>query len=388
MNKKQKIDIAIWILSAFLIVSALLPVFISLGKRSENKSDNVVITDVGLDIVDYAFEFEQNCPTINLLLGQLKSNKRIERVLVNIYGYGQQDMHYSQSLTKDGYYALSLMPTSDILNCGICSDTKVEVEIFVQYNRSLYKVATRNVDVKSDICDVKTINSQNIYTLLNATSGTFVLEEDIDMAKAYTVNDGIWTSTLNSTFTGTINGNGHVIKNFKTNTGLFNLFNGTIRNLAFIDVVALDNCGVISKDYTRVGVGDGLIKNVYISIKSVIAELYVGFVGSTNPGNQITIKDSILLDKTESFSKTCFFGRFGSTAMSLDNAYLIGGKEFVLSYNTSLTKQEQYDLHLPDYVKEKYVKFDSIESAKNSYLNGEIRLSDWIDSLIEKDLDI
>lgn len=97
---------------------------------------------------------------------------------------------------------------------------------------------------------VTLINSSNIATLLTATSGTFVLTEDIDMSTAYTDNDGVWASTAN--FTGTLNGNGHTISNLNTTTGLFAQFNGgTIKNLALTNIATTGSIGVIATGYDR-----------------------------------------------------------------------------------------------------------------------------------------
>ena len=52
MSSKGKI--LIWVLSALIVISVLLPVCISLGKRNIDKTDNDIITEVNSDIVDYS----------------------------------------------------------------------------------------------------------------------------------------------------------------------------------------------------------------------------------------------------------------------------------------------------------------------------------------------
>jgi len=149
MSKKKKINILIWVLSAFLVVSALLPIFISLGRRNENKTDNVVITDVNLDIVDYSIEFEQNSMTINLLSGEIITNERIDNVFVNVNGYGCQDLRYSQSVNADGYNVITITPTSSILSTVFADDCKITADIYVEYANRSHKVVSKDIDVRS-----------------------------------------------------------------------------------------------------------------------------------------------------------------------------------------------------------------------------------------------
>lgn len=149
MNKKKKLNIVLYVIIAVLIVSALLPVFISIGKKNENKKDNVVITDTELDIVDYNIEFEQNSMYVNLLSGEIKTNVRIKNVFVNINDYGCQNLDYSQVCGTDGYYIITLTPATDILNCVFDWNTKITADIYVEYANRSHKVVSKDIDVKS-----------------------------------------------------------------------------------------------------------------------------------------------------------------------------------------------------------------------------------------------
>ena len=149
MSKKKKINILIWVLSAFLVVSALLPIFISLGRRNENKTDNVVITDVNLDIVDYSIEFKQNSMTINLLSGEITTNERIDNVFINVNGIGCQDLSYSQVLNENGYYVITLSPAPSLLATCFGNDTKITADIYVEYANRSHKVVSKDIDVRS-----------------------------------------------------------------------------------------------------------------------------------------------------------------------------------------------------------------------------------------------
>lgn len=142
MSKKKKINILIWVLGAFLVVSALLPIFTSLSRRNENKTDNV-------DIVDYSIEFQQNSMTINLLSGEIITNERIDNVFVNVNGYGCQDLRCSQSVNADGYNVITITPTSSILSTAFADDCKITADIYVEYANRSHKVVSKDIDVRS-----------------------------------------------------------------------------------------------------------------------------------------------------------------------------------------------------------------------------------------------
>lgn len=148
MIKKKK-NIIIWAVIAVLVISALLPVFISLGKKNDNKTDNAVITDTELDIVDYDVEFKQNSYYITLLSGEIKTNVRVKNVFINVNGYGCQDLKYTQVCGTDGYYVITLTPVTNILSCVFDSDIKITADIYVEYASRSHKVTSKDIDVKS-----------------------------------------------------------------------------------------------------------------------------------------------------------------------------------------------------------------------------------------------
>lgn len=155
MSKKKKINITIWVLLAFLVVSALLPIFISLGNKSENKTDKVVITDTELDIVDYNINFKQKSMSIDLLSGEIKTNVEVSNVFINVNGYGCQDLKYSQALNDEGYYVVTIKPTSGILSCAFNFDTTITADIYVEYAERSHKVVSKELDVKSCWSELK-----------------------------------------------------------------------------------------------------------------------------------------------------------------------------------------------------------------------------------------
>lgn len=149
MNKNKKIRISVWVILLVLILFASLPLFISLGKKKDNKTDNSVITDVNFDIVDYNIEFAQNSFSIDLISGKIKSNDEVSNVFVNVNGYGCQNLKYTQSLDLNGYNVIEIQPSSHLLSCCFDSDSQITADIYVEYASRSFKVVSRNIAVRS-----------------------------------------------------------------------------------------------------------------------------------------------------------------------------------------------------------------------------------------------
>ena len=149
MSKSKKIDIAIYVIAGILIASVLLSMFISLGRNKKiNKTDNVVITNTELNIVDYNIEFQQNASSINLLSSEIKTNVEIDNVFINVSRVGCQDLSYTQEVTDDGFYLININPSSCILGACFDSDTKLTADIYVEYANRSFKVVSRDIDVR------------------------------------------------------------------------------------------------------------------------------------------------------------------------------------------------------------------------------------------------
>ena len=149
------------------------------------------------------------------------------------------------------------------------------------------------------------INEDNFSELMTATAGEYWLTEDIDFnnvdLNGSGEGKGTWLHSDN--FQGVLDGKGHTIKNF-TGGNLFGLFNGTIKDVNFIDVnftgskgflslgtidknVAIENAIFTFKDieqgswtsllgYQTAGVAT--LKNVYVDMSAVKDVVYKGFI--------------------------------------------------------------------------------------------------------------
>ena len=146
-NKWKKIILPILI--SILVISALIPIFINLGKKNDKEEDYVVITDTDLSIVDYKIEFAQNTHSIELLNGNIKTTVRVDNVFINVNGVGVCDLTYSQSATIDGCYMIIIKPISSILNTSFGDDTRIVADIYVKYANRSHKVCSKDIDVKS-----------------------------------------------------------------------------------------------------------------------------------------------------------------------------------------------------------------------------------------------
>ena len=141
--------------------------------------------------------------------------------------------------------------------------------------------------VKIEYGELKLTNA-NKNLLKEVNSGTIVLQEDIDLSGE------TWVSKI--TFTGTLDGNGHAIKNLTTSVnstangyqGLFqNLGEGAIiKNVAFVNVTMGANSGVVAGQVA--GSSKAKVENVFIQVvktgNSSTSARY-GIVERTNNGS-------------------------------------------------------------------------------------------------------
>ncbi len=225
----------------------------------------------------------------------------------------------------------------------------------------------------AEVCNITLINSSNVSTLLTATSGTFVLTEDIDMSTAYTDNGGVWASTKN--FNGIIDGNGHTISNLKTSTGLFNTFAGTLKNIAIIDTMTEstasgDHVGALAD---QAG-GATVIDNVILTLKS--SSLATDAWGGSSPlfgdimtkVEDVTISNSFLHNKE---NRATIAGKVRNGAlitMNLQNTVLLGGNPIGWDYCPANVHSNGW----VDHFTGKYVKCANANELETAYLGGQI----------------
>lgn len=151
MSKKKNVNsLVISLIIVFLIVS-LLPLFITLfDKDKENNNSNTSSTE--FEILGSYFDFSNGEMFIELNSGNVRTNKKIDGVFVNVKNIGVEHLKYVSTLieTTDGYYYLSEVESvSSILNTAFDSDCTVTIDIYVKYGDRDFKVDTKYISVKS-----------------------------------------------------------------------------------------------------------------------------------------------------------------------------------------------------------------------------------------------
>ncbi len=210
-----------------------------------------------------------------------------------------------------------------------------------------------------------------------ATTGYFYLTADIDMA-------GITASTIatNHTFSGTFNGNDHIISNFTTGVGqwgcLFGKLAGTVKNVAFTNATVSNSIsGVIAR-----GLQDGaVVENVYIHAKSVSdsAGAIAGVTDATNSADpDATLKNvTVVIDAGgQSFING---GAYGNGTIKVENCYFVSNKTLpVLHLNANsdgvITTTEDTD----------YFRYSSKAAFAGDVLASKTTITDFAKSVFLK----
>ena len=176
---------------------------------------------------------------------------------------------------------------------SLANEQEYHFVLFVTFNGSDKKIKTVSGKTSNDVS--REIDSASSFedNLVNDLDGDFVLTDDIDFKKADseeldTVN---LFSTEAKSFQGTLDGQGHTIKNFKlgsaTNTGLFGYLKGaTIKNLVIENVVV----SFTSKATSHIGALAGYAINSNIenvTIKNVTYEISTQSSAEINCGGVV-----------------------------------------------------------------------------------------------------
>ena len=190
---------------------------------------------------------------------------------------------------------------------------------------SEFKYITKFVTNASFASDVKISADKEAY---------YILKEDITLS-------GTWSSTDNTYFVGTLDGNNHTIKglNVGASGGLFEyLKDATIKNVSVVDAYLNDQSGV----FAYRGYGKVAFENVYVSLAPQVftAEKYLsgddglgkfkgGLIGRAMGSDGVTVKNSVVY-MPENLSKTNgFVAGFTNVNVTVENSTFIGGNGLV-----------------------------------------------------------
>lgn len=155
---------------------------------------------------------------------------------------------------------------------------------------------------------------------LMSTTKNIVLGEDIDMHVSG--QRTVWTNT--AIFSGTFDGKGFTISGleFKSTSGLFKKFAGTIKNLALVDIKLnggnTASIAYVCSDYT-------VVDNVFVQIADMTtSDAWRGGLFERGGGNK-TIKNTVVVFEVETNPVHCgYLAGHNGGAMTLENVYMIG----------------------------------------------------------------
>ena len=172
-------------------------------------------------------------------MGMISCNAGTGYVLENVYMVGGNGSIHSTSSDNNANYTYD----NETYGKGLVG-TLNEDYFFLKVKEELvlngYELPENiQAALDNDLIEINIteIGKDNISTLATATAGYFALTEDIDMT-------GI-TWTPSATFTGVLDGQGHIISNL-TCANLFSGFAGEIKNVNFINVAFTGNKGFLS----------------------------------------------------------------------------------------------------------------------------------------------
>ena len=151
MSKNKKINSIIIPLIIVLILVSFLPLFVTLFNKDKD-NNGTSSSSSELEILGSYFDFSDGEMFIELNSGNVRTNKKIDSVFVNVKNVGVERLKFNSTLieTTDGYYYLNeLESVSSILGTVFDSDTTVTVDIYVKYGDRDFKVDTKYISVKS-----------------------------------------------------------------------------------------------------------------------------------------------------------------------------------------------------------------------------------------------
>jgi len=181
-------------------------------------------------------------------------------------------------------------------------------------------------------------NAEDITKLLTATDGYLMLMEDIDLTGR--------TDGLVANFYGTLNGNGHTIKNIPVRNGsgyyggIFGYLNGgTVKNVALLIPNMVANFGGIAYGIHN----NAVIDNVYIKVNGytnssgtgTMTSNYQAAIGRNVYLDQVTITNTVVDMATENVNNGAAFivGMYqrGTLDLAGKNCHFIGGNGYMMS---------------------------------------------------------
>lgn len=295
---------------------------------------------------------EMNMYNAGVIAGASESNITYTNCLMyvrknvggSIAGSGFMGGFYCRSVVTDSVYAvtateLPLTPPHSSITTGILGDEIIRLTPLeakeqlignmptMLLNKAAESFFSGNIEIVQDEDTVIHIDNQNASLLLEATKATFILDEDIDLS-------GIeWNSTTE--FSGTLDGNGHAIKNLSVTDGaLFYTLNGaTVKNLV-MDGVSLAGArsGVFSLELTASSAG-ATFENVIVNVTSISGTRPSGLIGWQR-GGEVIVKN-VLISMPWANTNQGFISSHCGGRVIIENLYCICENELCELHSTT-----------------------------------------------------
>ena len=240
----------------------------------------------------------------------------VQSIWTNVYTIGIKDTT-SETLITFPFTSASLGSVPETNNCGFYANL---AEFHDNATKKLTPFLESCVNTYTPAPDDGTINitADTVHLLKSIpTDAHVVLMEDIDL------NGATWSEQGH--FAGTLDGNGHVIKNFtipsKDSWGFFITAVGTIKNIGFVDVKLEKGASVIA---ARNGSGTLTLENVFIDVVEIADTSATNGILSRVRKNEKSVVTMTNVVASIPSSKAKVFGALAQYQTKLTNVYTIG----------------------------------------------------------------
>ena len=243
----------------------------------------------------------------------------VQSIWKNVYTIGLKDTT-SERLITFPFTSASLGSVPELNDCGIYADLAAfngdETKTLTDFLTSCVNTYMPDEpDTPDEPDNTIKITKDNVDELKALPAGAqVVLMDDIDLKGA------VWTSATRN-FDGTLDGNGHVIKNFTIQEwGFFETAKGTIKNIGFVGVTMAARTNIIAARTS----GDLTLENIFIQVDT--------FLDSTSTNGIVRVRSN---EKAYTFTMTNvvasmpssnakIFGTQAGCKTTLTNVYTIG----------------------------------------------------------------
>lgn len=177
-----------------------------------------------------------------------------------------------------------LMPTGKTYTGNMTSTEKSVDELYKgDFSQSIYRLTEADA-ISQGYTVIKTV--ADFEAIKNNLSGKYILMNDIDFSSVQN-----WTAIGDYTgnFTGKLNGNGYVIKNLNSDTGIFSV----VQTTAIVENLGLENININNSTDQNIGTlannNYGTISNCYVKNSQIVSTYvntsYIGGLVGKNTNN-------------------------------------------------------------------------------------------------------